>query len=163
MLLYRIIQVSIICISNNKREERERMSFYYYFNKICYIIGNDRKIPIIEEVMSCSVVGGKYYPRFTSYLIKDNLDTNKLNQLSNVLKCHCEVKHEDYRYILKCYYRYELPSFIPFCYKPTDRICVGESYDGRFTIGFGQYTNIIIGRNNWKWEVESDSIHTFKS
>ena len=95
--------------------------------------------------MSCSVVGGNYYPRFTSYLIKDNLDTNKLNQLSNVLKCHCEIKYENYRYILKCYYRYELPRFIDFIYNPSNKICLGESYDGRFTISFKSYTHMIIG------------------
>lgn len=114
-------------------------------------------------IVRLSVNMATIFPRYTSYLIKDNLDLNRLQQLENTLKCHCEIKYENYRYILKCYYRYELPSFIPFNYKPSDEICLGESYGGRFKISFNQYTNIIIGRNNWKWEVESDSIHTFKS
>lgn len=85
------------------------------------------------------------FPRYTSYLIKDNLDLNRLQQLENTLKCHCEIKHENYRYILKCYYRYELPRFIDFIYKPSDKICLGESYDGRFTINFKSYTHMIVG------------------
>ena len=89
------------------------------------------------------------FPRYTSYLIKDNLDLNRLQQLENVLKCHCEIKYEDYRYILKCYYRYELPRFIDFIYKPSNQICLGESYDGRFTISFKEYTHMIVGRNDW--------------
>ena len=123
------------------------MSISFTLNRILYFLSHDTKVEVIEEILHCQVVNQKgfYYPRFTSYLIKNNCDLSKLQQLENTLKCHIEVKYEDYNYILKCYYRYELPSFIPFSYKPTNEICLGESYNGRFKISFNQYTNIIIG------------------
>lgn len=123
------------------------MNFYFYLNKFLYLISNDCHVSQIEEILHCQVVNGKgrYYPKFTSYLIKNNLDLTKLQQLENTLKCHIEIKYENYNYILKCYYRYSLPNFISFNYKPTNKICLGESYDGRFTISFKSYTNLIIG------------------
>lgn len=95
------------------------------------------------------------FPRYTSYLIKDNCDLSKLQHLENTLKCHIEVKYENYNYILKCYYRYQLPNFISFNYHPSNEICLGESYDGRFTISFKSYTHMIVGRNNWVREIKS--------
>lgn len=123
------------------------MNINFTLNRLLYFLSNDPKVEIIESVLNCRIVNskGKYYPRFTSYLIKDNLDLSKLNQLENILKCHCELIRKDYSYVLKCYYRYSLPSFIPFNYHPSNEICLGESYDGRFKISFNQYTNIIIG------------------
>ena len=117
------------------------MSFYYYFNKIIYNLSSDKKIPLIEEVLHCSVIGGNYYPRFTSYLIKSSCDESKLQQLESVLKCHIEIIKKDYNYILKCYYRYQLPAFIEYEPHPTKELVLGIGYDGLVKMPMNTETN----------------------
>ena len=110
------------------------MSFYYYFNKFFYLIGNDRKIPIIEEVMSCSVIGGIYHPKYISYLIKSSCDENQLQTLEQTVKRNCTLKynHDTKNWILKVYHKHVvLPKFLPFQYhEDKSHLILGQTLDG---------------------------------
>ena len=89
----------------------------YYLNKFFYLIGNDKKISQIEEILHCQICNqkGLYYPRFTSYLIKYDCDESKLQQLENTIKKNCALKYnpDTKNWILKVYH-YSLPKFLPF-------------------------------------------------
>ena len=56
--------------------EREANMKLYYLKKLLYLAFTDYKIQKIQDTLNCELVGehGFFYPRFTSYLIKDNLD-----------------------------------------------------------------------------------------
>ena len=122
------------------------MNFYFYLNKILYIIGNDKKIPIIEDTLNCSVIGGRYYPRFVSYLIKSSCDESKLQQLEQTIKKNCALKYntDTKNWILKVYH-YNLPKFLPFQYHQTKDLVLGQSLDGTAKIKLDEnLSNILI-------------------
>ena len=82
----------------------------YYLNKFFYLIGNDKKISQIEEILHCQICNQKgfYYPRFISYLIKYDCDESKLQQLEQTIKKNCALKYnsDTKNWILKVYHYY---------------------------------------------------------
>ena len=44
--------------------EREANMKLYYLKKICYLIFNDYRIPVIQETLNCKIMGehGYYFP-----------------------------------------------------------------------------------------------------
>ena len=120
----------------------------YYLNKFFYLIGNDKKISQIEEILHCQIVNGKgfYYPKFTSYLIKSSCDESKLQQLEQTIKKDCALKYnsETKNWILKVYH-YSLPKFLPFQYHQTKDLIIGQSLDGTCKIKLDDnLSNILI-------------------
>lgn len=119
------------------------MKFSYYFSKLIYNFFHDSRIEVIEQVCSCKVINSRYYPKFIGYLIQDNIDESKINDLKNILKHHIELKYDNYSYIIKVYHS-ELPKLIPFEYAPTSDICLGYSYNGKLKISFNDYSHLLI-------------------
>lgn len=121
---------------------------YYYLNKFFYFLFMDYRVETIENTLNCQIVNkkGKYYPKFISYLAFDNIDTDKVHELENILKKHIEIKYENYSYIIKIYH-YQLPKLIPFEFHQTKDIVLGVGYNGLVKIPLNSEVNnfLIVG------------------
>ena len=115
---------------------------FYYLNKFLYLISNDCHVNQIEEILSCQVVNskGRYYPKFTSYLIRGSLNIDKLQQLEYTLKKHIEIISKDYNFILKIY-RYSLPTYVEYEFHQTKDLVLGIGYNGTVKIPMNSEVN----------------------
>ena len=115
---------------------------FYYLNKFLYLISNDCHVNQIEEILHCQVVNGKgrYYPKFTSYLIRGSLNIDKLQQLEYTLKKHIEIISKDYNFILKIY-RYSLPTYVEYEFHQTKDLVLGIGYNGTVKIPMNSEVN----------------------
>ena len=122
-------------------EVKPNMNFYY-LNKFLYLISNDCHVSQIEEILHCQVVNGKgrYYPKFTSYLIRGSLNIDKLQQLEYTLKKHIEIISKDYNFILKIY-RYSLPTYVEYEFHQTKDLVLGIGYNGTVKIPMNSEVN----------------------
>ena len=120
--------------------------YVFYLNRFLYYLSYDVRVEKIEEILCCAIVNGKgkYFGKYVSYLATDYVNKDKIHELEYVIKKHVEIIEKNYNFIIKVYH-YQLPDFIPFNYHPSNKICLGESYDGRFTINFKSYTHMIVG------------------
>ena len=124
------------------------MSISYSLNKIFYLLFSDYRIQIIEDTLNCTIVGdhGRYYGRYISYLVSDNINEDKLDELEHILKHHCEIVRKDYNYILKVFH-YQLPKFCEYEFHQTKDLVLGVGYNGLTRIPLNSETNnfIIVG------------------
>ena len=124
------------------------LSLMYRFNQLIYFLSTDTKIKVIEEILHCSVVNGKgrYYPKFTSYLIRGSLSESHLQELEQTIKKNCSLKYntDTKNWILKVYH-YNLPKFLEFQYHQTKDLVIGQSLDGTCKIKLDEnLSNILI-------------------
>ena len=124
------------------------MSISYSLNKIFYLLFSDYRIQIIENTLNCTIVGdhGRYYGRYISYLVSDNINEDKLDELEHILKRHCEIVRKDYNFILKVFH-YQLPKFIEYEFHQTNDLVLGVGYNGLARIPLNSETNnyLIVG------------------
>lgn len=122
------------------------MNISYSLTKFFYNFFHDSRIEVIEQVCSCKVINSRYYPKFIGYLIQDNIDESKINDLQNILKHHIELKYENYNYILKVFHQ-QLKDFYEYEYHKTKDMILGQAYGGlaRIPINSEQNNFIIVG------------------
>ena len=124
------------------------MSISYSFSKLIYNLFHDYRVPVIEETLNCTIVNqkGRYYGRYISYLVSDNINEDKLDELEHILKHHCEIVRKDYNFILKVFH-YQLSKFIEYEFHQTKDLVLGVGYNGLAKIPLNSETNnfIIVG------------------
>lgn len=124
------------------------MNISFTFSKFIYQLFQDYRVPIIEEVLNCTIVNqkGKYYGKYISYLATDNIDEDKVKELEHILKRHCEIVRKDYDFILKVYH-YQLPKYVEYKYNETKDLVLGIGYNGLIKIPLNSEVNnfLIVG------------------
>ena len=114
----------------------------YYLNKFLYLIGNDKKISQIEEVLHCQIVNqrGRYFGRYISYLAVGHVNVDKVHELEHVIKKHVEVVKKDFNFIIKVYH-YQLTKYCEYQFHQTKDLVVGIGYNGLVKVPINTETN----------------------